>query len=64
MQENKGDKGDKTGDLNVYSLSHGKIATTIPISHGDLEILQMYKGFFKKPMLAVLHDMIGTSAKC
>jgi len=24
----------------------------------------MYKNIFKKPMVAVLHDMIGTAARC
>ena len=63
-QENIGDKGDKKEDLYVYSLRKGQIACSIAIGHDDLLILQMYKNIFKKPMVAVLHDMIGTAAMC
>jgi len=63
-QENIGDKGGKTSDLYVYGLRNGQIASTIAVGHGDLTILWMYKHLLKKPMLAVLHDMIVTATKC
>ena len=64
MQENTDDKGSKPSDLYIYGLRNGQVASTIAIGRGDLTILQMYKSIFKKPMVAVLHDMIGTAAKC
>ena len=64
MQENKGDKGSKLSDLYVYGLKKGQIACSMAIGHGDLEILRMYKHIFKKPMVAILHDMIVTATKC
>jgi len=64
MQENTDDKGDLTGELPAYSLKHSDIASYIAVGQGDLDILQMYKHLFKKPMLAVLHYMIITAAKC
>jgi hypothetical protein len=63
-QENIGDIGDKKGDLYVYRLRKGQIACSMAIGYDDLLILQMYKNIFKKPMVAVLHDMIGTAAMC
>ena len=64
MQENNGDKGSKPGDLYAYRLKREEVAGRVSIGSGDLEILRMYKHLCKKPMLAVLHDMIGTAAKC
>ncbi len=64
MQENKDDKGGKLSDLYVYGLKKGQIACSMAIGHGDLEILRMYKHLFKKPMVAILHDMIVTATKC
>ena len=64
MKDNIDDKDELTTELSDYSLKHRNIATTIPIGQGDLEILQMYKHIFRKPMLAVLHYMIGTAVKC
>ena len=64
MQENKGDEGSKLSDLYTYRLKKGQRAGTVAIGHGDLTILWMYKNIFKKPMVAVLHDMIGTAVKC
>ena len=64
MQENKGDKGDKPGDLYTYGLKRGQRAGTVPLGHGDLEILRMYKHLLRKPMVAILHDMIVTAVKC
>jgi len=55
---------DTIGDLYVYSLRKGKIASYIAIGHVDLLILKMYKNILRKPMRAILHDMIGTAAKC
>ncbi len=48
----------------AYSLKHSNIASYIAVGQGDFEIPQMYKHVLKKPMLAVLHDIIGTAAKC
>ena len=64
MQENNGDKGSKTSDLYTYRLKRGQRAGTVAVGYGDLEILRMYKHLLKKPMLAVLHDMIVTAVKC
>ncbi len=64
MQENIGDKGGKLSDLYVYGLRKGQIACSMAIGHGDLEILRMYKYLLKKPMVAILHDMIVTAVKC
>ena len=64
MQENNGDKGSKPGDLYAYRLKREEVAGRVSIGSGDLEILRMYKHLCKKPMLAVLHDMIVTAVKC
>ena len=64
MQEDKEKIGSKKGDLYVYSLRNGQVASTIAVGSNDLLILQVYKNIFKKPMVAVLHDMIGTAARC
>ena len=64
MQEDKEKIGSKKGDLYVYSLRKGQIASSLSVGSNDLLILQMYKNIFKKPMVAVLHDMIGTAATC
>ena len=64
MQEDKEKIGSKKGDLYVYSLRKGQIASSISVGSDDLLILQTYKNIFKKPMVAVLHDMIGTAAMC
>ena len=64
MQENTDDKDDLTAELPDYSLKHSNIASYIAVGQGDLKILWMYKHLFKKPMLAVLHYMVGTAARC
>ena len=64
MEENREEKREKPIDLYVYSLREGQIASYVAVGKGDLMILWMYKGLFKKPMRAVFHDMVGTAAKC
>jgi len=64
MQENKGAKGDIRDELPAYSLKHSDVATCIGVGQHDLEIIQMYRHIFRRPMLAVLHYMIFTAAKC
>jgi len=64
MQENKGDKGDKPGDLYTYGLKRGQIASRVAIGYCDLEILRMYKHLLRKPIVVILHDMIVTAVKC
>jgi len=58
------EKGKRREDLYVYSLGRSKTATNIAVSSGDLQILKMYSHIFKRPMVWILHDMIGTAAKC
>ena len=58
------EKGKGREDLYVYSLGRSKTATNIAVSSGDLQILKMYSHIFKRPMVWILHDMIGTAAKC
>ena len=48
----------------VYRLRKEHIATLIGIGRGDHNILIVYKNIDKKPMTAVLHDLIGHGAKC
>ena len=48
----------------VYRVPKDQIGTHIAISKGDNEIIRMYKDVFRRPMIAVLHAMIGQSAKC
>ena len=64
MQENNGDKGSKLSDLYTYRLKREQRAGTVAVGYGDLEILRMYKHLRKKPMVAILHDMIVTAVKC
>jgi len=64
MKDNTDDKDDITSELPHYGLKHGNIATFIPVGQHDLEIIQMYRHIFRKPMLAVLRYTIVTAAKC
>jgi hypothetical protein len=64
MKDKTDDKDDKIGELPAYGLKHSEIASTLPLGQGDLDILQMYKHVFNRPMVAVLHYMIGTAAMC
>jgi len=48
----------------VYMLRKENISTYIALSKGDHNILIVYKNIDKKPMIAVLHDLIGLGAKC
>lgn len=48
----------------VYRLPHAAIAALIPISSGDKDILQVYKGILGISMTAVIHEMIGVAARC
>jgi len=48
----------------VYRLRREDVSTLIGISRGDHTILKVYKNIDRKPMLAVLHDLIGLGAKC
>ena len=45
-------------------MARDQIATHIPVSRGDQQIIRMYKDVFRRPMIAVLHAMVGQSAKC
>ena len=56
-------KGNKPENY-VYRLSHANIAALIPISRGDKDILHVYKGLLGISMTAVMHEMIGTAARC
>jgi len=48
----------------VYRLRREDVSTLIGISRGDHNLLKVYKNIDRKPMLAVLHDLIGLGAKC
>ena len=48
----------------VYRLRKDDDFTFIAISRGDRNLLEVYKNIDRKPMLAVLHDLIGLGAKC
>ena len=48
----------------VYRVPRDQRRDIIAISNHDKEIVKMYKNLFKRPMIAVIHWMIGQSAKC
>jgi len=48
----------------VYRLRKDDDFTFIAISRGDNNLLMVYKNIDRKPMRAVLHDLIGLGAKC
>ena len=48
----------------VYRLRREDVSTLIGISRGDHTLLKVYKNIDRKPMRAVLHDLIGFGAKC
>ncbi len=48
----------------VYRVPRDHKRAIIAISDDDKEIVLMYKNIFKRPLIAVIHWMIGQSAKC
>ncbi len=48
----------------VYRLRKDDDFTFIAIGRGDHTLLKVYKNMDRKPMIAVLHDLIGLGAKC
>jgi len=46
------------------SYRKGDEATKVRISSVDLTILKIYKERYKIPITAIVHEMIGTAAKC
>jgi len=48
----------------VYRLRKDDDFTFIAIGRGDRNLLEVYKNIDRKPMRAVLHDLIGLAAKC
>jgi len=48
----------------VYRLRKDDVSTFIGLSRGDHNLLEVYKNIDRKPMRAVLHDLIGLAAKC
>ena len=48
----------------VYRLRKDDDFTFIAIGRGDHTLLKVYKNIDRKPMRAVLHDLIGFGAKC
>ncbi len=48
----------------VYRLRKDAVSTFIGIGKGDHTILKVYRNMDRKPMIAVLHDLIGLGAKC
>ncbi len=43
----------------VYRLRKDDVSTFIGLTRGDNNLLKVYKNIDRKPMLAVLHDLIG-----
>ena len=43
----------------VYTLRKDDVSALIAVSRGDHNLLKVYKNIDRKPMLAVLHDLIG-----
>ena len=59
----KGKERKKRGKY-VYRLPRIDVAAQMAISKGDLDILRIYKGILGISMIAVIHEMIGTAARC
>ncbi len=55
---------DNKGNLYAYRLRKEDIATYVAIGEGDAMILNVYKNAQRRPRVAVLHAMVGQSAKC
>ena len=48
----------------VYRIENRKEATKVRIGNADLIILKVYKERYNISITAVVHEMIGTAAKC
>jgi len=48
----------------VFRLPDDDIATQMAIGKGDLDIIEVYKAILGVSRRAVLHEMIGTAARC
>lgn len=48
----------------VFRLPDDDIATQMAIGQGDLDIIEVYKAILGVSRRAVLHEMIGTAARC
>ena len=48
----------------VYQVKRGDTGSLIRISKGDYIILKVYKEHKRKPVVTVLHCMIGQATKC
>ena len=48
----------------VYRLPREDIATMLAVGKGDLSILDVYAGIMGISRIAVIHEMIGTAARC
>jgi len=61
---NIGNKGSINKGKYVYRLARCDEAAKVRISSGDLDILKAYKERYSIPLTAIIHEMIGTAAKC
>ena len=57
-------KGNIDKEQYVYRIEKGDEATKVRISSVDLTILKVYKERYKIPITVIVHEMIGTAAKC
>ena len=48
----------------VFRLPEDDIATQMAIGQGDLDIIEVYKAILGVSRRAVLHEMVGTAARC
>lgn len=55
---------DNEGPEYIYRVGRDQFRAHIPISGADHKIIRVYKEVFRRPMIAVLHAMVGQSAKC
>ena len=55
---------DNEGPEYVYRVGRDQFRAHIPISGADDKIIHMYKDVFRRPLIHVIHAMIGQSAKC
>lgn len=55
---------DNRGAQYVYTVPRDQIGTYVAISEPDKKILHMYKDVFRRPLIHVIHAMVGQSAKC
>ncbi len=48
----------------VYRVTAQGKSRSMRISEGDYDIISVYSDIYSKPRTTILHEMIGTAAKC